>query len=148
MKINPTFSLFSALILAFIFGFSLSSNFNFPYETNQSSNVLANNEQIIIENEENLVSVTSSQIHEDFNNIDAEDMWKTSDIEENSKKKLIEKNCDWIIANDVSNKSIGFNSDFNEVTVFYKNKEIEKIPKMSKTLIAEKIIERVISKIN
>ncbi len=82
MKINPTFSLFSALILAFIFGFSLSSNFNFPYETNQSSNVLANNEQIIIENEENLASVTSSQIHEDFNNIDAEDMWKTSDIEE------------------------------------------------------------------
>ena len=73
---------------------------------------------------------------------------ETNNIEENSKKKLIEKNCDWIIANDVSNKSIGFNSDFNEVTVFYKNKEIEKIPKMSKTLIAEKIIERVISKIN
>ena len=73
---------------------------------------------------------------------------ETNNIEENSKKKLIEKNCDWIIANDVSNKSIGFNSDFNEVTIFYKNKEIEKIPKMSKTLIAEKIIERVISKIN
>ena len=41
------------------------------------------------------------------------------------KKKLIEKNCDWIIANDVSNKSIGFDSDFNEVTIFYKDKKIK-----------------------
>ena len=73
---------------------------------------------------------------------------ETNNIEENSRKKLIEKNCDWIIANDVSDKSIGFDSDFNEVTVFYKNKEVEKIPRMSKTLLAEKIIERVISKIN
>ena len=44
---------------------------------------------------------------------------ETSDIEINAKKKLSEKNCDWIIANDVSNKSIGFNSDFNEVKIFY-----------------------------
>ena len=41
------------------------------------------------------------------------------------KKKLIEKNCDWVIANDVSNKSIGFDSDFNEVSIFYKDKEIK-----------------------
>ena len=73
---------------------------------------------------------------------------ETNNIEENSRKKLIEKNCDWIIANDVSDKSIGFDSDFNEVTVFYKNKQIEKFPRMSKTLLADKIIERIISKIN
>jgi phosphopantothenoylcysteine decarboxylase/phosphopantothenate--cysteine ligase len=47
---------------------------------------------------------------------------ETNNLVENSKNKLIEKNCDWIIANDVSNKSIGFNSDFNEVTIFYKDK--------------------------
>ena len=46
-------------------------------------------------------------------------------VQENAKKKLIEKNCDWIIANDVSNNSIGFNSDFNEVSIFYKDKEIK-----------------------
>ena len=34
---------------------------------------------------------------------------ETNDIQENAKKKLIEKNCDWIIANYVSKKSIGFN---------------------------------------
>ena len=73
---------------------------------------------------------------------------ETNDIDFNSKKKLLEKNCDWIIANDVSNKLIGFESDFNEVKIFYKNKNVEKISKMSKTLIAEKIVEKVIAKIN
>ena len=54
---------------------------------------------------------------------------ETSNLVENSKNKLIEKNCDWIIANDVSNKSIGFNSDFNEVTIFHKDKKInDEIP--------------------
>ena len=48
---------------------------------------------------------------------------ETDDIKNNA-KKLMEKNCDWIIANDVSNKSIGFDSDFNEVTIFYKNKKL------------------------
>ena len=73
---------------------------------------------------------------------------ETSNLENNSKKKLIDKNCDWIIANDVSKKFIGFNSDFNEVTIFYKNKEHEKISKIKKSLLAEKIVERVISQIN
>ena len=51
---------------------------------------------------------------------------ETNNIQENAQKKLIEKNCDWIIANDVSNKSIGFDSNFNEVSIFYKNKEYYK----------------------
>ena len=50
---------------------------------------------------------------------------ETNDIKENAKKKLMEKNCDWMIANDVSNKSIGFGSDFNEVTIFYKDEKID-----------------------
>ncbi len=73
---------------------------------------------------------------------------ETNNLEDNSLKKLSEKNCDWIIANNVSDKSIGFDSDFNEVTIFYKNKKNEKMPKMKKTLLAEKIVERVISEIN
>ena len=48
-------------------------------------------------------------------------------ILKNSIKKLIEKNCDWIIANDVSNKKIGFDSDYNEVKIFKKNKSKLKI---------------------
>jgi len=75
---------------------------------------------------------------------------ETNNIEENSKKKLSEKNCDWIIANDVSNKSIGFDSDFNEVTIFYKNKKIndEKLYIKKKSEISDEIIDRVISQLN
>ena len=75
---------------------------------------------------------------------------ETNNIQKNAKKKLIEKNCDWVIANDVSNKSIGFNSDFNEVSIFYKNKNIddEKLFMKKKTEIADEIIGRVINHLN
>jgi len=75
---------------------------------------------------------------------------ETNNIEENSRKKLMEKNCDWIIANDVSNKSIGFESDFNEVTIFYKDKKIndEKLYMKKKSEISDEIIDRVISQLN
>ena len=75
---------------------------------------------------------------------------ETHNIEENSRKKLMEKNCDWIIANDISNKSIGFDSDFNEVTILYKNKKIndEKLYMKKKSEIADEIIDRVVSQLN
>jgi len=75
---------------------------------------------------------------------------ETSDTEENAQKKLIEKNCDWIIANDVSNNSIGFDSDFNEVSIFYKDKEIknEKLDMKKKTEISEEIADRIIKHLN
>jgi phosphopantothenoylcysteine decarboxylase / phosphopantothenate---cysteine ligase len=75
---------------------------------------------------------------------------ETNDIQENAQKKLIEKNCDWIIANDVSNNSIGFDSDFNEVSIFYKDKTIknEKLNIKRKSEISEEIIDRVIEQLN
>jgi len=75
---------------------------------------------------------------------------ETNDVEENSRKKLMEKNCDWIIANDISNKSIGFDSDFNEVTILYKNKKIndEKLYMKKKSEIANEIIDRVVDQLN
>ena len=75
---------------------------------------------------------------------------ETNDIEINAKKKLSEKNCDWIIANDVSNKSIGFNSDFNEVKIFYKDKKIvdEKLFMKKKSEISDEIVDKVISQLN
>ena len=73
---------------------------------------------------------------------------ETNNLIKNSKIKLAEKNCDWIIANDVSNPSIGFESDFNEVSIFYKNMSNEKLTKMKKSLLADKIIKRVISQLN
>ena len=75
---------------------------------------------------------------------------ETNDIENNAEKKLNDKNCDWIIANDVSNKKIGFDSDFNEVTIYYKdidNKK-EKLPYKKKSEISEEIVERIIGQLN
>ena len=73
---------------------------------------------------------------------------ETNDLEINSLKKLNSKNCDWIIANDVSKKDIGFNADDNEVSIFYKNKSSEKISKMSKSLIANELVKRVTQEFN
>jgi phosphopantothenoylcysteine decarboxylase / phosphopantothenate---cysteine ligase len=75
---------------------------------------------------------------------------ETNDLQKNAQKKLVEKNCDWIIANDVSNNSIGFESDFNEVTIFYKDKKIknQKLTKKKKSEISEEIIDRVIKQLN
>ncbi|MDB9983279.1 bifunctional phosphopantothenoylcysteine decarboxylase/phosphopantothenate--cysteine ligase CoaBC [Candidatus Pelagibacter sp.] len=75
---------------------------------------------------------------------------ETNNIQENAQKKLVEKNCDWIIANDVSNNSIGFDSNFNEVSIFYKDKEIknEKLTIKKKSEISEEITDRVIKQLN
>tara|TARA_B100000700_G_scaffold259507_1_gene294359 strand:- start:249 stop:488 length:240 start_codon:yes stop_codon:yes gene_type:complete len=70
---------------------------------------------------------------------------ETNDIIENSRRKINEKNCDWLIANDVSNLEIGFDSDFNEVNILYKNGEIEKIYKDKKSVIANKIVKKIVS---
>ena len=73
---------------------------------------------------------------------------ETNNLEKNSKLKLDEKNCDWIIANDVSNPTIGFGSDENEVSIFYKNQKNEIIQKNNKSFIANEIVKRIISNLN
>ena len=73
---------------------------------------------------------------------------ETNNLVENSIKKLEEKNCDWIIANDISDNSIGFDSDDNQISIFYKDKKNENLKKMSKSLVASEIVNRVIEKLN
>ncbi len=73
---------------------------------------------------------------------------ETNNLVENSLKKLVEKNCDWIIANDISDNSIGFDSDNNQISIFYKDKNQENLKKMSKSLIASEIVNRVIENLN
>ncbi len=73
---------------------------------------------------------------------------ETNNVSINAKKKLNEKNCDWVIANDVSDQTIGFGSDFNKISIFYKDKPEENFEKMSKSLVAEEIVKRVIQQIN
>ena len=75
---------------------------------------------------------------------------ETNNIENNAIKKLNNKNCDWIIANDVSNKEIGFDSNFNEVTIHYKSKKIkkEKLGYKKKSEISDEIVSRIIDQLN
>ena len=75
---------------------------------------------------------------------------ETNNVEENAKKKLEEKNCDWIIANDVSNKTIGFDSSFNEVSIYYRDKNMddERLTIKSKSEISDEIVDRVIKRLN
>ena len=69
---------------------------------------------------------------------------ETEDLIKNSINKLQEKFCDIIVANDVSKKEIGFNSDFNEVTIIDKNGKTQKIKKNSKKIIASIIVKKIV----
>jgi len=75
---------------------------------------------------------------------------ETNEIDKNAEEKLNKKNCDWIIANDVSNKDIGFNSDYNEVTIHYKDKDVkkEKLSYKKKSEISNEIVDRIIDQLN
>jgi phosphopantothenoylcysteine decarboxylase/phosphopantothenate--cysteine ligase len=75
---------------------------------------------------------------------------ETNDLEANAITKLKNKNCDWIIANDISKKNSGFDSDFNEVTIYFKNlkNKKEKLSFKKKSEISEEIVDRIITQIN
>jgi phosphopantothenoylcysteine decarboxylase/phosphopantothenate--cysteine ligase len=75
---------------------------------------------------------------------------ETNDLDKNATSKLKNKNCDWIIANDVSNKNSGFNSDYNEVTIYYKNpkNKKEKLLFKKKSEISEEIVDRIVTQFN
>ena len=59
----------------------------------------------------------------------------------NAKEKIAKKGCDYLIANDISRKDIGFASEENEVHVLFSNGDIQKINKASKTKIAQEIFK-------
>lgn len=66
---------------------------------------------------------------------------ETNDLEENAKKKLREKNCDIIVANDVSGADSGMESDTNEVTIFFRDGEKEKLSRAPKKNIARELVK-------
>ena len=66
---------------------------------------------------------------------------ETNDVEENAQKKLRDKNCDIIVANDVSRANSGMESDENEVTILFRNGEKEKISHAPKQIIARKLVK-------
>ena len=65
---------------------------------------------------------------------------ETESLRENAQKKLREKKCDLIIGNDASRMDAGMESDFNELTLFYKSGKIELMPREKKSALAKKLV--------
>jgi phosphopantothenoylcysteine decarboxylase/phosphopantothenate--cysteine ligase len=71
---------------------------------------------------------------------------ETENLIKNSTNKMKNKNCDLIFANNVSNKGVGFNSDYNKISVIDQRGNIKIIPKNKKSFIANKIVQILLNK--
>lgn len=65
---------------------------------------------------------------------------ETENVVENARGKLLKKGCDMVVANDVSRKDIGFDSDDNEVVLVFREDE-ETLAKADKHRIAHSVVE-------
>jgi phosphopantothenoylcysteine decarboxylase/phosphopantothenate--cysteine ligase len=72
---------------------------------------------------------------------------ETNDVAENAKKKLQSKSADLIVANDVSDSSIGFDSDQNEVLIIARDGKSVKVAKSAKIVIANRILDEVVKRL-
>ena len=66
---------------------------------------------------------------------------ETDHVEQNAAKKLRAKNCDIMVANDVSGRDSGMESDVNEVIILFRNGERKKISRAPKTIIARELVK-------
>jgi phosphopantothenoylcysteine decarboxylase/phosphopantothenate--cysteine ligase len=72
---------------------------------------------------------------------------ETENLTKNSIIKMKKKNCDLIFANDISRKDVGFNSNYNKVSVIDKKGNIKVLSKNKKSFIANKIAEILLDKL-
>ena len=68
---------------------------------------------------------------------------ETNNLIEYAKEKIVKKNLDYIVANDISKKDIGFGSDDNEVYIIDGHDNIKKIDKSNKNNIAKAIVDEI-----
>jgi phosphopantothenoylcysteine decarboxylase/phosphopantothenate--cysteine ligase len=69
---------------------------------------------------------------------------ETEHVAENARKKLLSKNADLMVANDVSAEGAGFDHDTNIVTLFSRDGRDLALPKMSKSEVAQRILDEVV----
>lgn len=68
---------------------------------------------------------------------------ETSNLVENSKKKLVSKKCDMIIANNLKDKGAGFGVDTNKITIITEN-DVESLDVLTKKQVAKKILDKAV----
>ena len=66
---------------------------------------------------------------------------ESQNLKKNSLKKIKEKNCDWILANSVSEQRV-FNSDSNKV-LFIDNNKVSEWPRLKKSEIAKRLVRKI-----
>ncbi len=118
---------------------------------NQKKNKIKKNEEFFLKFEKNIDILNYVSKHNSMRpKLVIGFAAETDELEKNANTKLSDKSCDWIIANDVSKKDAGFNSDHNEVTIYYKDKKIQKenLSLKKKSEIAEEIVDRIVARIN
>lgn len=109
------------------------------------------NKQKMKKTSENEIEITLTknpdilkEISEEFKNTKIVGFCAESEnLIENAKTKIKNKGCDYLVANDISRKDIGFSSDENEVYILDKTLNITHIEKTSKHKIARKILEKI-----
>ena len=72
---------------------------------------------------------------------------ETENLRENATAKLEAKRADFIVANDVTAAGSGFGTDTNEVTIFHREGESERLPLLSKYAVAHAILDRVAARL-
>lgn len=68
---------------------------------------------------------------------------ETENVLENARQKLVSKNLDAIVVNDVSRRGVGFDSDRNAVTVITRNEVIE-VPETTKWEVAQRVLDQIV----
>jgi phosphopantothenoylcysteine decarboxylase/phosphopantothenate--cysteine ligase len=71
---------------------------------------------------------------------------ETKELEKNATQKLVEKNLDIIAGNLVGAADSGFESDTNNVTLFFKDGTREPLPTMEKLEVAHILLDRIVAK--
>jgi len=69
---------------------------------------------------------------------------ETEDLIANAKKKLKEKNLDFIVVNDVTRAGAGFGSDTNQVRIIYPSGKVKDLPLMTKEEVSQLILDEVV----
>jgi phosphopantothenoylcysteine decarboxylase/phosphopantothenate--cysteine ligase len=73
---------------------------------------------------------------------------ETEDLIAHARKKLAEKNLDFIVANDVTQPDAGFGADTNQVRILFPSGEIKDLPLVSKEKVSEFILDEVARLLN
>jgi phosphopantothenoylcysteine decarboxylase / phosphopantothenate---cysteine ligase len=68
---------------------------------------------------------------------------ETENLEDNARRKLTAKGCDWILANDVSREQAIFGGVYNSVKLVRTDAELETWPKLSKAEVAARLVARI-----